>query len=225
MLLTLLQTYTDSGSKVNVNGAKGKVSATSSDDSVAKVSCSSNESEKEIYVSGVSEGNATITVTDSDGNSAILKVEVKNWTACWNWKIYRTMYVVNRKCLVEGVSSEDSAAIAADAIENDKYYKYYTFRTPTNNPFGVITKRLTITDSEGNTRMEGELNIQQNADNTEVWYLLPFKDYRAVVLATFYSDGESIFKDVTDNYKKTYPHIKKVELQAICAIEELEPDK
>ena len=57
MLLTLLQTYTDSGSKVNVNGAKGKVSATSSDDSVAKVSCSSNESENEIYVSGVSEGN------------------------------------------------------------------------------------------------------------------------------------------------------------------------
>ena len=36
------------------------------------------------------------------------------------------MYVVNRKRLVEGVSSEDSAAIAADAIENDKYYKYYT---------------------------------------------------------------------------------------------------
>ena len=40
-----------------------------------------------------------------------------------------------------------------------------------------------------------------------------------------YSDGESIFKDVTDNYKKTFPHIKKVELQAICAIEKLEPDK
>ena len=36
---------------------KGKVSATSSDDSVAKVSGSSKESEKEIYVSGVSEGN------------------------------------------------------------------------------------------------------------------------------------------------------------------------
>ena len=221
IVINTLTTYTDSGSKVNVNGAKGKVSATSSDDSVAKVSCSSKESEKEIYVSGVSEGTATITVTDSDGNSAILKVEVKNWTA--RWMIYKTIYVVNRKCLVEGVSSKDSAAIAADAIENDKYNKYYTFRNPTY--FGVITKRLTITDSEGNTRMEGELNIQQNADNTEVWYLLPFKDYRAVVLATFYSDGESIFKDVTDNYKKTYPHIKKVELQAICAIEELEPDK
>lgn len=48
---------------------------------------------------------------------------------------------------------------------------------------------------------------------------------KEVVLATFYSDSESIFKDVTDNYKKTYPHIKKVELQAICAIEELKPDK
>lgn len=32
---------------------------------------------------------------------------------------------------------------------------------------------------------------------------------KEVVLSTFYSDGESIFKDVTDNYKKTYPHIKK----------------
>ena len=48
---------------------------------------------------------------------------------------------------------------------------------------------------------------------------------KEVVLSAFYSDGESIFKDVRDNYKKTYPHIKKVELQAICAIEELEPDK
>ena len=48
---------------------------------------------------------------------------------------------------------------------------------------------------------------------------------KEVVLSTFYSDGESIFKDVTDNYKKTDPHIKKVELQAICAREELEPDK
>ena len=57
IVINTLTTYTDSGSKVNVNGAKGKISATSSDDSVAKVSCSSNESEKEIYVSGVSEGN------------------------------------------------------------------------------------------------------------------------------------------------------------------------
>ncbi len=57
-----------------------------------------------------------------------------------------------------------------------KYDKYYTFRNHTNDPFGVITKRLTITDSEGNIRMEGDLNIQQNADNTEVWYLLPFKE-------------------------------------------------
>ena len=57
IVINTLTTYTDGGCKVNVNGAKGKVSATSSDDSVAKVLCSSNESEKEIYVSGVSEGN------------------------------------------------------------------------------------------------------------------------------------------------------------------------
>ncbi len=55
IVINTLTTYTDGGCKVNVNGAK--VLATSSDDSVAKVSCSSKESEKEIYVSGVSEGN------------------------------------------------------------------------------------------------------------------------------------------------------------------------
>ena len=57
IVINTLTTYTDSSSKVNVNGVKGKVSATSSDDRVVKVSCSSDESEKELYVSGVSEGN------------------------------------------------------------------------------------------------------------------------------------------------------------------------
>ena len=79
--------------------------------------------------------------------------------------------------------------------------------------------------SEGNTRMEGVLNIQQNADNSEVWHLLPIGNYTEVVLATFYYDQKSIVKDVTGYYKTAYPKIKKVELHAICAIEELEPDK
>ena len=34
---------------------------------------------------------------------------------------------------------------------------------------------LADADSEGNTRMEGVLNIQQNADNTEVWYFFAFQ--------------------------------------------------
>ena len=59
IVITSLTTYTESSSKVNVNGAKGKISATSSDESIAKVSCSTNEAEKEIYVSGVSYRNTT----------------------------------------------------------------------------------------------------------------------------------------------------------------------
>ena len=224
IVITSLTTYTESSSKVNVNGAKGKISATSSDESIAKVSCSTNEAEKEIYVSGVSVGNTTITITDSDGNTAVLKVEVKDWTTLW--ELSRTMYVVDRKCLVEGVSSEDSAAIAADAIENDKYNKYYTIRTRVYNPSGpYATKRLTITDDKGNVRMDGILMIQPNADNSEVWHLLPIGNYTEVVLATFYYDQKSIVKDVTGYYKTAYPKIKKVELHAIYAVEELEPDK
>ena len=224
IVITSLTTYTESSSKVNVNGAKGKISATSSNESIAKVSCSTNEAEKEIYVSGVSVGNTTITITDSDGNTAVLKVEVKDWTTLW--ELSRTMYVVDRKSFVEGVSSEDSATIAADAIEKDSYNKYYTIRTRVYIPSGpYATKRLTITDDKGNVRMDGILKIQPNADNSEVWHLLPIGNYTEVVLATFYYDQKSIVKDVTGYYKTAYPKIKKVELQAICAIEELEPDK
>ena len=224
IVINTLTTYTDSGNKVNVNGAKGKISATSSDESIAKVSCSTNEAEKEIYVSGVSVGNTTITITDSDGNTAVLKVEVKDWTTLW--ELSRTMYVVDSKCFVEGVSSEDSATIAADAIEKDSYNKYYTIRTRVYIPSGpYATKRLTITDDKGNVRMDGILKIQPNADNSEVWHLLPIGNYTEVVLATFYYDQKSIVKDVTGYYKTAYPKIKKVELHAICAIEELEPDK
>lgn len=224
IVITSLTTYTESSSKVNVNGAKGKISATSSDESIAKVSCSTNEAEKEIYVSGVSVGNTTITITDSDGNTAVLKVEVKDWTTLW--ELSRTIYVVDRKCFVEGVSSEDYATIAADAIEKDSYNKYYTIRTRVYIPSGpYATKRLTITDDKGNVRMDGILKIQPNADNSEVWHLLPIGNYTEVVLATFYYDQKSIVKDVTGYYKTAYPKIKKVELHAICAIEELEPDK
>ena len=222
--ITTLTTDTEGSSRVNVNGAKGKISATSSDESIAKVSCSTNESEKEIYVSGVSVGNATITVTDSEGNMAVLKVEVKNWTE--QWKLSKTMYVVDRKCIVEGVSSEDSATIAADAIEKDSYNKYYTIRTRVYIPSGsYVTQRLTITDDKGNTRMDGILKIQSNADNSEIWYLLPIHNYMEGVMATFYYNQESIVKDVTSDYKTAYPNIKKVELHAIYAVEELEPDK
>lgn len=224
IVITSLTTYTESSSKVNVNGAKGKISATSSDESIAKVSCSTNEAEKEIYVSGVSVGNTTITITDSDGNTAVLKVEVKDWTTLW--ELSRTMYVVDRKCFVEGVSSEDSATIAADAIEKDSYNKYYTIRTRVYIPSGpYATKRLTITDDKGNVRMDGILKIQPNADNSEVWHLLPIGNYTEVVLATIYYDQKSIVKDVTGYYKTAYPKIKKVELHAIYAVEELEPDK
>ena len=224
IVITSLTTYTESSSKVNVNGAKGKISATSSDESIAKVSCSTNEAEKEIYVSGVSVGNTSITITDSDGNIAVLKVEVKDWTTLW--ELSRTMYVVDRKCFVEGVSSEDSATIAADAIEKDSYNKYYTIRTRVYIPSGpYATKRLTITDDKGNVRMDGILKIQPNADNSEVWHLLPIGNYTEVVLATFYYDQKCIVKDVTGYYKTAYPKIKKVELHAIYAVEELEPDK
>ena len=73
--------------------------------------------------------------------------------------------------------------------------------------------------------MEGVVKMEENGDNIEVWYLLGLKDYREVVLGRLYSEGESMFKDVRDNYKKSYGEIKKVEVEGICGIEELEGEK
>ena len=44
--ITTLTTYIEGDNSVNVNGAKGKISATSSDESIVNVSCSTNETEK-----------------------------------------------------------------------------------------------------------------------------------------------------------------------------------
>ncbi len=53
--------------------------------------------------------------------------------------------------------------------------------------------------------MMESLRFSRNADNSEVWHLLPIGNYTEVVLATFYYDQESIVKDVTDYYKTAYP--------------------
>ena len=213
-----LTIYTEGGSTINVNGAKGSISAVSSNEKVVKVSCLQDGSEKKVRVEGISVGNVSVTVSDSEGNTVQMKVEVKDWKNLY--EISRRIKVVERKCIVEGVSAEDSATIAADAIENDKNNVFYEIRKCRTIPVGEAY-RLIIEDDNGNSRMEGTLGIELKDDYTEIWHFKPFGDSTSYVLATYLSSG--LIKDVTDDYKKAYPGLKKAYLYIINYTEELEP--
>lgn len=79
--------YTTQGACVNVQGAKGKISAQSSDEKVVTVTCIHETGQygkdERISLSAIAVGKAIVTVTDEDGNEAKLAVEVKDVETLW----------------------------------------------------------------------------------------------------------------------------------------------
>lgn len=79
--------YTTQGARVNVQGAKGKISAQSSDEKVVTVTCIHKTGQygkdERISLSAIAVGKAIVTVTDEDGNEAKLAVEVKDVETLW----------------------------------------------------------------------------------------------------------------------------------------------
>ena len=97
--------YTTEGSTVNVQGAKGKVSAQSSDEKVVTVTCIHETGQygkdERVSLTAVAVGKALVTVSDEDGNEAKFAVEVKDVEELWKSSVFA---VRQKKCLVEGVS-------------------------------------------------------------------------------------------------------------------------
>lgn len=115
--------YTTQGARVNVQGAKGKISAQSSDEKVVTVTCIHETGQygkdERISLSAIAVGKAIVTVTDEDGNEAKLAVEVKDVETLW--KTTQVFSGYQKYCKVEGVSKEDSLVIASDAIASKPY--------------------------------------------------------------------------------------------------------
>lgn len=206
--------YTTEESTVNVQGAKGKVATQSSDEKVVTVTCIHETGQygkdERVSLKAVSVGKAIVTVTDEDGNEAKLAVEVKDVEELWH--TVAVAPISQKRCIVEGVSKEDSLAIASDAIASKPYQVFRLKRR--DYEVGMFSAyRLQILDAQKNVLVDGYYRTEDNEDHSIHYYYVKNRDNET--LESFYErskDGQFFFWDLTDKYKKTYPQVTKVEL-------------
>lgn len=108
-----LNVYANYGGRVNVHGQSGDIKATSTDEKVATVTVDNrqyNDGHVSMTIHGVSNGQTDIIVSDANGNTATLTVDV---TTLERMKYKRTASVVN----VAGVSDAEAETIKADVLE------------------------------------------------------------------------------------------------------------
>ena len=206
--------YTTQGDCVNVQGAKGKISAQSSDEKVVTVTCIHETGQygkdERVSLKAVAVGKAIVTVTDEDGNEAKLAVEVKDVEELWH--TVAVAVTGQKRCIVEGVSKEDSLAIASDAIASKPYQVFRLKRR--DYEVGMFSAyRLQILDAQKNVLVDGYYRTEDNEDHSIHYYYVKNRDNET--LESFYErskDGQFFFWDLTDKYKKTYPQVTNVEL-------------
>lgn len=207
--------YTTQGTSVNVQGAKGKVSAKSSDEKVVTVTCIHETGQygkdERVSLTAVAVGKAIVTVNDEDGNEAKLAVEVKDVEMLWTTS---QVYAIREKnCLVEGVSKEDSLAIASDAIASKPYESMKVKKRDYYNGDMFTLYRLQFIDHQRNVLVDGYLHREYNEDHSIAHWFVTNRDGETV--ESFYvrpNVGTIFFWDLTEKYKKDYPQVTKVEL-------------
>lgn len=203
-----LNIYTTEGGGVNVQGSKGAISATSSDDKIATATCQ-NEETKSVQVKAHAVGNTFITVTDAKGNSQRFTVVVKDVEELWSQKSVSTVKGA-KQCVVTGATRADSAAIAVHAIANDKDYKY-VYKTRSYIPFGDVIFRLDVFDKDDNRILSGPVHEKTSNEQIEIFSA----DYSTVIMTYYKRNLEGatyLVKDLTKEYQATYPTVTKVEL-------------
>ena len=206
--------YTTEGSIVNVQGAKGKVTAQSSDEKVVTVTCIHETGQygkdERVSLTAVAIGKAIVTVSDENGNEAKLAVEVKDVEELWHTSELCT--IGQKRCIVEGVSKEDSLAIASDAIASKPYQTFWTKMRGYNG--GMFTAcRLLILDAQKNVLVNGVYIVKDSEDHSVRYYYVKNRDNET--LESFCErpkEGSFFFWDLTDKYKEAYPQVTKVEL-------------
>lgn len=202
--------YTTQGARVNVQGAKGKISAQSSDEKVVTVTCIHETGQygkdERISLSAIAVGKAIVTVTDEDGNEAKLAVEVKDVETLW--KTTQVFSGYQKYCKVEGVSKEDSLVIASDAIAS-KPYEAVKFKSRGD----VFTVSRIQFLAGGKVLVDGYYTTTYNEDHSILYFEVG--DGKGGTLENFYlkpKEGSLFFWDLTDKYKEAYPQVTKVEL-------------
>lgn len=200
--------YTEQGASVNVQGAKGQIHAVSSNEKVVTVS-TSTDSKRSVYVTSKAIGEAVVTVTDEEGNNSWFTVEVRDVEELWTPK---SVLMVNsdKRCVVEGVTAADSAAIAVDALSKVAEVKFVV-KERVVFPFGS-SKRLYAYDKEDNLLFQGYMKLEQKGEG---WAELSVS-YQDQLINSYQVNTTSGFpilmKEMTDLYQSAYPQVTKVQV-------------
>lgn len=201
-----LHVYTTEQNSLNVQGASGKITATSENENIAKIVACDNSDVKRVHILGVSVGKTKITVTDEKGNTASFIANVEDVETAWSGST--PMEVIDVKCRVDGVSKEDSAAIAADAIAKNKY-KYFLIQSRSYIPFSVY--RIKFMDEQKKVLVEGNYYGKKEASTGTTTYFV--KEYEGeTILESFVISTNYLIFDRTEQYKEHYPSVQLVSL-------------
>lgn len=207
--------YTTEGGSVNVQGAKGKISAKSSDENVVTVTCNHEAGQygkgEQVILKSVAIGKAIVTVTDEDGNEAKLAVEVKDVETLW--ETTQVFSGQQKYCKVEGVSKEDSLAIASDAIASKPYESIRFMSRRKYSGGDMLTMRRVQFRANREVLVDGYYTTAYNEDHSILYFVVG--DGEGGTLENFYikpKEGSLLFWDLTDKYKEAYPQVTKVEL-------------
>lgn len=204
-----LVVYTEGGSLVNVQGAKGQIHAVSSDEKVVTVS-ESTDGKLAVIVTSVSIGEGVVTVTDEEGNSAWFTVEVKDVEVLWTPKYIYVVSSDNKKCLVEGVNAADSVAIATDTLSKVREVKFVVKERPMI-PFGV-SKRLFAYDKEKNLLFRGYMYLEQQGNGLAQLSVYDRNQLLCSYQVNVALEFPSLIKDMTAVYQLAYPQVTKVQV-------------
>lgn len=210
--------YTTETDVVNVQNAHGNLVAASSDGRVATVVCDAAHGNA-VYVTGVTEGKARVTVTDSKGRSAAFTVQVTDVEKAW--QLWQEVQVgAPRRCLVEGVSPADSLAIAQEVLQQAREVRYVISRRE-SFPFSIY--RITIYDGAGDRLFEGP--VVGHRDGSLVSWKIFSADatlFRTLVLYT--GEPQYMSEDLTASYRLEYPSVTKVVLrQPVVSVSSVVP--
>lgn len=207
-----LVVYTHGGGSVNVQGAKGEIRATSSDEQIATVR-TAQEGKNSAIVTAVAIGKTLVTVTDAEGASATFSVVVKDEDELWTSK--RTYSIGKAKqCIVEGASPADSAAIAADALALTTE-SLCVFKTRTFLPGGTA-QRLSFYNEAKELLYEGLIAPLESIEEGRGRFSLYAHADEQELLASFIIDTKTstrfLIKDLTETYKaqSRYSTVSKV---------------
>lgn len=210
-----LVVYTGMSDLVNVRGAKGVLTVKSADAEIATATEYEDAGTHRVEVQGRKEGNTVISVTDSKGNTAGFAVTVRNAEELWHpcFTCERDEELRHVRCLVAGVSSADSVAVANDAYARNPDYRFvlkFRFLAPSN------VYRMLVYDAGGKLLVDGWLRSSFPPGDKEGYFEWEVYPMSGEVLPAKYAytetGGSWIIKDLTEEYRTKYPSADKVEL-------------